>query len=99
MDAAQTPRACSRTCPRPSRVATALVKPSRLIIDEVGRCRLDRERTNLFFDVVDRRYEKEGPNTLILTTQLSKENKSAIRDAFAIAGRQHLFDWDSWKCQ
>lgn len=52
----------------PSRVVGALVKPSCLIIDEVGRRRFDRECTDLFFDVVDRRYEKEGPNTLVLTS-------------------------------
>ena len=45
----------------PSRVVGTLVKPSCLIIDEVGRRRFDRECTDLFFDVVDRRYEKEGP--------------------------------------
>lgn len=52
----------------PSRVVGALVKPSCLIIDEVGRRRFGRECTDLFFDVVDRRYEKEGPNTMILTS-------------------------------
>lgn len=44
-----------------SRVVTALVKPSCLIVDEVGRCTFDKACTDLFFDVVDRRYEKEGP--------------------------------------
>lgn len=42
-----------------------LVKPSCLIVDEVGRCVFDRACTDLFFDVIDRRYEKEGPNTMI----------------------------------
>ena len=51
-----------------SRVVSSLVKPSCLIIDEVGRRRFDRECTDLLFDVVDRRYEKEGPNTMILTS-------------------------------
>lgn len=51
-----------------ARVVKGLVKPSCLIVDEVGRCRFDLECTNLFFDVIDRRYEKEGPNTLILTS-------------------------------
>ena len=50
------------------KVVNFLVKPSCLIIDEVGRCKFDKDCTNLFFDIVDRRYEKEGPNTLILTT-------------------------------
>ena len=52
----------------PSRAASALVKPSCLIVDEVGRCAFDRACTDMFFDVVDRRYEKEGPNTLVLTS-------------------------------
>ena len=54
-----------------SRVVTTLVKPSCLVIDEVGRCTFDRACTDLFFDVVDRRYEKEGPNTMILTSNVA----------------------------
>jgi len=50
------------------RVVGTLVKPSRLIVDEVGRCTFDRACTDLLSDVVDRRYEKEGPNTMILTS-------------------------------
>lgn len=51
-----------------SRMVNTLVKPSCLIIDEVGRRKFDRECTDLLFDVIDRRYEKEGPNTMILTS-------------------------------
>ena len=51
-----------------SRVVGALVKPSCLIIDEVGRCEFDKACTDLLFHVVDRRYEKDGPNTMILTS-------------------------------
>ena len=47
-----------------------LVKPSCLIIDEVGRCVFDKTETRMFFDVIDRRYNKEGPNTTILTSNL-----------------------------
>jgi DNA replication protein DnaC len=47
------------------RTVATLVKPSCLIVDEVGRCVFDRTCTDLFFDVIDRRYEKEGPNTMI----------------------------------
>ena len=50
------------------RVVTTLVKPSCLVIDEVGRCTFDRACTDLFFDVVDRRYEKDGPSTMVLTS-------------------------------
>jgi DNA replication protein DnaC len=49
-------------------VVGSLVKPSCLIIDEVGRCEFDKACTDLLFHVVDRRYEKEGPNTMILTS-------------------------------
>lgn len=34
-----------------SRVVSSLVKPSCLIVDEVGRCVYDRPCTDLFFDV------------------------------------------------
>lgn len=54
-----------------SRVVATLVKPTCLIVDEVGRCTFDRACTNLFFDVIDRRYEKEGPNTMILTSNVA----------------------------
>lgn len=54
-----------------SRAVATLVKPSCLIIDEVGRCTFDRVCTDIFFDVIDRRYEKEAPNTLILTSNIS----------------------------
>ena len=37
-----------------------LVKPTCLITDEVGRCRFNRDDTAMLFDLVDRRYEKEG---------------------------------------
>ena len=45
-----------------------LVKPSCLIVDEIGRCVFDRESTGMFFDMIDRRYEKEGANCMIFTS-------------------------------
>ena len=51
-----------------SSVTNTLVKPSCLIIDEVGRCVFDEANTNLFFDIVDRRSNKEGPNCMIFTS-------------------------------
>lgn len=50
-----------------------LVKPSCLIIDEIGRCVFDQECTRLFFDMVDRRYEKEAPNCMIMTSNKQPE--------------------------
>lgn len=54
-----------------SRVVSSLVKQSCLIVDEVGRCVYDRPCTDLFFDVVDRRYEKEGANAMVLTSNIA----------------------------
>lgn len=45
-----------------------LVKPTCLIIDEIGRCVFDKECTRLFFDLIDRRYGKEAPNCMIMTS-------------------------------
>ena len=45
-----------------------MIKPSCLIIDEVGRCVFDEFNTNLFFDIIDRRSSKEGPNCMIFTS-------------------------------
>lgn len=58
----------------PSRTVASLVKPSCLIVDEVGRCTFDRACTDLLFDVIDRRYEKDCPNTMILTSNTPVNN-------------------------
>lgn len=57
-----------------SRAVASLVKPSCLIVDEVGRCTFDKACTDLFFDVVDRRYEKDCANTMILTSNTPTNN-------------------------
>lgn len=46
---------------RESSTINGLVKPSCLIIDEVGRCVFDKENTRMFFDVIDRRYNCRQP--------------------------------------
>ena len=53
---------------RESSVINGLVKPTCLIIDEIGRCIFDRNSTAMFFDMVDRRYEKEGYKCMIFTS-------------------------------
>lgn len=58
---------------RVGRITNSLVKPSCLIIDEIGRCTFDKHCTRLFFDIIDRRYAKEGPNTLICTSNLGPD--------------------------
>ena len=50
------------------KVISNLVKPSCLIIDEVGHCVFDAENTRLFFDLVDRRYNKEGSFNMVFTS-------------------------------
>ena len=45
-----------------------LVRPSCLIIDEVGHCEFDKENTRLFFDLIDRRYNKEGNFNIVFTS-------------------------------
>ena len=47
---------------------TRLIKPSCLIIDEVGHCVFDAENTRLFFDLIDRRYHKEGCSNIVFTS-------------------------------
>ena len=54
-----------------SRVAATLARPFCLVIDGVGRRALDKTCTDLFFDVVDRRYEKESPNAMVLTSNVA----------------------------
>lgn len=48
-----------------------LVRPACLIIDEVGRCEFDKENTRLFFDMIDRRYNRDGTNNIIFTSNKS----------------------------
>ena len=58
---------------------TSLVRPSCLIIDELGHCEFDKENTRLFFDLIDRRYNKEGAFNLVFT---SNKNPSLWREMF-----------------
>ena len=60
--------AVARKYGREANVINNLVKPSCLIIDEIGRCVFDREATSMFFDLIDRRYEKDGSNCMIFTS-------------------------------
>lgn len=53
---------------RTSQVIASLVKPTCLIIDEMGRCHFNSQETGMFFDIIDRRSIKEGPHCLIFTS-------------------------------
>ena len=55
---------------RKASVINGLVKPTCLIIDEIGHCVFSKEATSMFFDVTDRRYQKEAPNSTIVTSNL-----------------------------
>ena len=81
----------SRSTPK---CVSALVKPSCLIIDEIGRCTFDRDCTDLFFDIVDRRYEKEGPNSMVLTsnTDVSGWKEFFTGDGALLCALDRIFD-------
>ena len=51
-----------------SKLINSLVGPSCLILDEVGHCEFDKENTRLFFDLIDRRYYKEGTYNIVFTS-------------------------------
>lgn len=56
-----------------SSTINGFVRPSCLIIDEVGTCRFDAENTKIFFDIVDRRTVKDGPNCMAFTSNSSPD--------------------------
>lgn len=58
----------ARRTGREASVLDGLVRPSCLIIDEVGHCEFDKENTRLFFDLIDRRYNKEGNFNIVFTS-------------------------------
>lgn len=79
---------------RESSTISGLVKPSCLIIDEIGRCVFNKESTRMFFDMVDRRYNKEGPNTMIFTSNLSpnKWGDFFSEDSSLLCALDRIFD-------
>ena len=58
----------ARRAGRESTLLASLVRPSCLIIDEVGHCEFGKENTQLFFDMVDRRYQKDGYYNMVFTS-------------------------------
>ena len=79
---------------RESSTINGLVKPSCLIIDEVGRCVFDKENTRMFFDIIDRRYNKEGPNTMIFTSNKSPNTWGEFfnEDSSLLCALDRIFD-------
>lgn len=77
-----------------ARMLNGLVKPSCLIIDEVGHCEFDKHNTRLFFDMIDRRYNKEGYSNIVFT---SNQNPAQWRESFndndsLLCAMDRLFD-------
>ncbi|HBM46966.1 MAG TPA: hypothetical protein DD387_03960 [Lachnoclostridium sp.] len=79
---------------RESSTINGLVKPSCLIIDEVGRCVFDKENTRMFFDIIDRRYNKEGPNTMIFISNKSPNTWGEFfnEDSSLLCALDRIFD-------
>lgn len=69
----------ARKAEKTSTMLTSLVRPSCLIIDEIGHCEFDKDNTRLFFDLIDRRYNKEGAYNIVFT---SNRNPSLWRENF-----------------
>lgn len=71
-----------------------LVKPSCLIIDEIGRCVFDKENTRLFFDLIDRRYSKEGSSCMIFTSNMQPDTWSEFftEDSSLLCALDRIFD-------
>ena len=69
----------ARRAGKEAAVLNGLVRPSCLIIDEVGHCEFDKENTRLFFDMIDRRYNKDGSYNVVFT---SNKNPSQWREVF-----------------
>lgn len=54
-------------------VTGTLARANCLAVDEIGRCVFDKECTELLFHIVDRRCEREDPNTTILTSNFGAD--------------------------
>ena len=49
------------------------IRPACLITDEVGRCRFDKGCTGPLLHVVDARSERDGPNLVLMTSNLTAD--------------------------
>ena len=57
-------------------------------------CVFNKESTRMFFDMVDRRYNKEGPNTMILTSNTSPNKWGEFfgEDSSLLCSLDRIFD-------
>ena len=58
----------TRRAEKEASILNGLVHSSCLIIDEVCHCKFDEENTRLIFDLIDRRYNKEGNFNVVFTS-------------------------------
>lgn len=79
---------------REGSTVNSLVKPSCLIIDEIGRCIFNKESTRMFFDMIDRRYNKEGPNIIIFTSNKGPDKWGEFfsEDSSLLCALDRIFD-------
>lgn len=79
---------------REGSVVNSLVKPTCLIIDEIGRCVFNKESTRMFFDMIDRRYNKEGPNIMIFTSNKGPDKWGEFfsEDSSLLCALDRIFD-------
>lgn len=79
---------------REGSTVNSLVKPSCLIIDEIGRCVFNKESTRMFFDMIDRRYNKEGPNIIIFTSNKGPDKWGEFfsEDSSLLCALDRIFD-------
>ncbi len=84
----------ARRLDRVGAVVNFLVKPSCLIIDEIGRCVFDKENTRLFFDLIDRRYSKEGASCMIFTSNMQPDAWAEFftEDSTLLCSLDRIFD-------
>ena len=75
-------------------ILNGLVRPSCLIIDEVGHCKFDKENTRLFFDLIDQRYNKEGSCNIVFTSNKysSKWKANFNEDDALLCALGRIFD-------
>ena len=79
---------------REGSVINGLVKPTCLIIDEIGRCVFNNESTRMSFDIIDRRYNKEGPNIMIFTSNKGPDKWGEFfsEDSSLLCALDRIFD-------
>ena len=84
----------ARKFDRVGRVMASLVQPSCLVVDEVGHCVLDSENTRLFFDMVDRRCNKEGSCNMVFTSnkQPSSWRQNFTEEDSLLCALDRIFD-------